>query len=317
MGDPSRRLRGLPLFAFAIAAAAAVVATDGSTAAKPGAQRVPHVAPREIPLPATPRPSGVSALTVTPTATPMMKNHAPGDDNKVLLSARTHLVFWGSAWNATPAPGATPPPADAVSRDKVSAALRSIALSNYLDGAAEYSADIKRASAPDVTTIADTPPGAVGPDPAAATITGWITGKKVPFEPKVDDLYFVILPTGADTGGYGAGYHSSVSMTVNDKSYTIPFVVIKTDGLTIDFVSDTLSHELVEAVTNPFNSAVYGTAEKTSRTPDCSANENTTCEVADACDPGPPYATNDAKTPEGYQLSAYWLNSKQKCSPTP
>jgi hypothetical protein len=54
------------------------------------------------------------------------------------------------------------------------------------------------------------------------------------------------MPQGADTAGYGSGYHYSAKALVGGQSNTLPFVLIATDGLPISFVSDTLSHELVE-----------------------------------------------------------------------
>ena len=240
-----------------------------------------------------------------------MYNHASGDRDKILASAHAHLVFWGSSW-------ASPPQAGTITRKEVTNALTSIVNSNYLDGVMEYSKDIAKVSAPDSTVITDSFPSSEPPDTTAAFTSRWVVDGKVPFSTTIDDLYFVILPQGADAGaGYGAGYHYSANALLGGRSFSVPFVIIRTDGFDISEISDTLSHELVEAVANPFGSAVYGRGAHTARTPDCNVNvDDTACELADVCDPSGPYNVNDAKTADGYALAAYWLQSKTTCSLT-
>ena len=211
------------------------------------------------------------------------------DGGAVMQHVQVVLVFWGSAWNGS----ATP------SRDDVSNAVVNILTGPYMSGLAQYHGI---AGGSLVATVTVSPP-----EPAAgftiASVQTMLMGQlgmnNLPV-PTFDNqfYYIVIMPSGLLTGESNAiGEHNSFPQF----GVNIPFAWVMNDG-TLDYVTTVLSHELVEACTDPNINTIKIQGGPGSACPDPT---NSTCEIGDVC--------SSVALVGGVQVQSYWSKVDNRC----
>jgi len=244
---------------------------------------------------------------VPPQANTIVMTRQRGERSRVLSHVVAHPVFWGHEWRGT----ATP------SVGTLSAAVSTFVASPYLAALSEYADTIGtgRAAAP-IVYDAEEPYAAT--DQVAIErflINRMADGTLTGFED--DALYIVFLPPDKYAmvdwtyPAFSDGFHFYVVRTdPTGGSRQIPYVLVTTTtggGTTVANVTDTLSHEIVEAVSNPVKTGVYGRWSDPDGVAggDCSASlDRTVCEVADVC------AAQRPKVVVGNLGYAYWWSQR-------
>lgn len=114
------------------------------------------------------------------------------------------------------------------------------------------------------------------------------------------DVIIAVLPQGHRAEADGE--HGTLCYPSDQDCKTSAFWAFVSNDGTLDSVTDTLSHEIVEAATNPSQGAVFGEADGCAER---SGQQN--CEIADAC----PHAYSRLGE---IRVAGYWLESKRKCA---
>jgi len=224
----------------------------------------------------------------------------------VLSSPPVHVVFWGNAWNS-PAPDTT---TGTARRDRLLSITKNILSdAKYFSGAKTYG-DIGTARFAGAVAVASSPAALEKPEQVWHDAPALFSGGDIPAPSSDNEVYVLMLPDSSDTED--GGYHTEINVTRADGNDTLAqLAVINTRGSTFDDVSDTISHELVEDITDPHFDAVFGHG---GREGECSTNADTwKCEIADMC-ANADYGT-DPKTPQGDALAQYWVDSTKSCYP--
>jgi hypothetical protein len=226
----------------------------------------------------------------------------------VLGNVHVQLIFWGTAWAQNP----TPSPAAIVN------AVQGMLAGPYMNFLGQYG--VRRGSVRGQTfwTLYD-PPQIFGTDPpgprpftfqdVGRLITGFIDGGSLP-EPDEDwqILHCVVMPPNATFNTPNiAGQNGQVIW--NDYDFLdvdndpIHFCWVGNDG-TLDYVTTVLSHELVEAVTDPNGGtgivAGPGTPQAGGGRPGCPSTGS--CQIGDVCNTICGYV-------RGVKVQAYWSES--------
>jgi hypothetical protein len=205
----------------------------------------------------------------------------------VLRAVKVNLAYWGSTWIASGTSHPTP--------DQITAAIRTLLAGPYLSGLAQYR-DIQPAVVRGSTVITSSdPPAAFTDEQVGDFLNRQIDAGVLP-EPDPDQqtLYIVVMPASA----YAAGD----SPFVGEHSYftrhgqRIPFAWAD-DTASLFTATQNISHELVEAITDPEDSAVLGVAG--------TCRQKGWCEIADICP--------DPRIVDGIAAAPYWSNHAGTC----
>jgi hypothetical protein len=236
-----------------------------------------------------------TVLHETPTPEPAMTVH--GDDTDILKSTHLHAVFWGTSWAS-----------QSTLRDNITRAMSSIEHDTaYFSPLSDYSASITPPVSIDSTTV-NIEPGHTKETPGNARedLRPLFENGTIARDVSNDELFIFVLPKSTVTD-YGDAYHASLHAQRGDDSFDVAFAIIQTQDFMLADISDSLSHETVEGISNPWNSGVYGDAGP------CDPNaDKATCEVADACAGA---SSTDPRTPEGFTLAPYWVQKRTACLP--
>jgi|GEM_PF-4456614 hypothetical protein len=206
---------------------------------------------------------------------------------KVLQVTQVQLVYWGSAWASTTPPAN--PSSAAVTND-----VRAMLHSAYMTGLAEYRG-IGRGFLRGATVITSSdPPSGFTDDQVWTFIDGQITAGTLP-APDVDDqtLYVVVMPQGVN---------SSNTAFIGEHTYRtrggvrVPFAWITNNG-TLSSVTRIISHEVVEAATDPEGSAILGTAG--------TCTQGGWCEIGDIC--------SSTQVRDGVTVQSFWSDVTGAC----
>jgi hypothetical protein len=250
--------------------------------------------------------SAGSEFLVPPEASTIAMARQAGADSRVLSHVVAHPVFWGSDWRGTVKPSAA----------TLSAAVSAFVASPYLAGLSEYADTIGtgHSTAP-VVYDREEPNAATDQQGVEQFLLDRMDDRTLTgFED--DALYIVFLPPGrwAMVDGtrpiFSDGFHYYVVRAgKGGGSRQIPYVIVTMSSpeTTLADVTDTLSHEIVEAVSNPFKTGVYGRWSDPDGVAggDCSASRiRTVCEVADVC------AGQRPKAAVGDVVYAYWWSQR-------
>jgi hypothetical protein len=205
----------------------------------------------------------------------------------VLHTAQVHLAYWGSTWIASATSYPTP--------DQITAAIHTLIAGPYLTGLAQYR-DIKPAVLRGSTLItsSDPPPGFTD-EQLGDFLNSQIDAGVLP-EPHRDNqtLYIVVMPTSAYARGGSdfVGEHSYYTR----HGQRIRFAW--TDDTASPFTATKIiSHELVEAITDPEDSAILGVAG--------TCRQGGWCKIADICP--------DPSIVDGVAAAPYWSNQAGAC----
>lgn len=235
----------------------------------------PHVVGRDRPGQAGPDPGNF-----------FQGNHGP-----IITNVHVVPMFWGSAWNDDRKPNPT--------LLQVYGALASITAGPYMDGLSQYRGVGRGQVILGWGTRSNTsePPNPFTDDDIAKLVTTAIDAGTVPAPddlPGSQYLYTVFLPPGVNPKGGGGGEHTYRSH--NGQNVHFAWV---THGGSIDSISDTFSHELAEAVTDPEGSAFTFTSEGDPGYPGW-------IEIGDVCQ------SYNARL-NGVMVQAYWSQRDRAC----
>jgi hypothetical protein len=222
------------------------------------------------------------AAQVTPASAWFVDHGGP-----VLRAAQLFLIYWGNAWTA--------PPPSAPTHDQISRAVETLVTGPYLTGLSQYR-DINPASVRGSAVITTSePPNEFSDDDVTEFLDAQLgTGAVAGPGPDNQTLYYVIMPTGvhSDTDGELAGKHSYYER----HDQPIHFVWTA-DSSSISTATRTMSHELVEAVTDPEGRSVLGVRG--------SCIDPGWCEIADICE--------TTTLIYGIAVRPYWSNLARDC----
>ncbi len=269
-------------------------ATKGAVAA--------HSGGRVLEAPAVTEQGGFVTASAEPTAAPvafdigaLLATPQGGAANKftdnggaVIEIARVQLIYWGSAWTATPAP--TPTSA------QVTAGVQAMLRGPYMTGLAQYR-QIGRGhllGTPVVVTSSN-PPNPFSDSDVGNFINGLIGAGTIPgLDATNQNLYFVIMPKGVNSKSSGViGEHTY--FTSGGSRFHFGWI---TNNGTLNYITNVLSHELVESATDPEGSAILGVAGT------CSGGG--WCEIGDVCE-------GTSSNLHGVTVQSFWSNNDAKC----
>jgi hypothetical protein len=203
----------------------------------------------------------------------------------ILNKADVYLLYWGKSWEPT---GTSYP-----THDEITAAFRILIGGPYLGGLGQYRG-IKPAVLRGSTVVGSSdPPRAFTDEQVGDFLDAQFDAGRVP-EPDRDHraVYVVVMPVGAYAAGGSTGEH----IYYQRHGHRIPFAwTADSDSLGNTTVS--LSHELVESITDPEGSAVLGVPG--------TCSQDGWCEIADICP--------DPRIVDGVTAAPYWSNRAGAC----
>jgi hypothetical protein len=205
---------------------------------------------------------------------------------KVLRAMRIYVIYWGSTWLAVRAPNPT--------AEQITTATRTMLAGSYLTGLAQYRGighGVLRGSA--VITTSD-PPGRFTQEQVRSFLDRQLDAGTVPQpDPDNQTLYVVVMPTGtisADSGFDGEhNYYTHHGRRIH-------YAWTAKSG-SPDSATRILSHEIVEAATDPEGTGFLGIPG--------ACDQDAWCEIADAC-------TGTAVV-DGITVWPYWSNQAGSC----
>jgi len=210
------------------------------------------------------------------------------DSGAVMHHVQVVLVFWGSAWNGAALP----------SRDDVTNAVINILTGPYMSGLAQYRGIGGGSLVATATVSPPEPQAGFKIDSVQTMLTGQLGMNNLPV-PTFNNQFFyiVIMPSGLLTGESEViGEHGSFYQF----GVTIPFAWVMNDG-TLDYVTTVLSHELIEACTDPNSNTIIVQGGPGSACPD----PTRTCEIGDVC--------SSFRLVGGVQVQSYWSKVDNSC----
>jgi hypothetical protein len=206
---------------------------------------------------------------------------------KVLQVMQVQLVYWGAAWTSVTTP-ANP------SSDAITNAVRTMLHSAYMTGLLEYRG-IGRGFLRGATVVGSSnPPNNFTDTQVWNFINGRITAGTLP-APDVDDqtLYVVVMPQGVNPSNVGfVGEHTFGTRG----GQRVPFAWITNNG-NLNSITRIISHEIVEAATDPEGSAILGVAGTCTQTG--------WCEIGDIC--------SSTQIRDGVTVQSFWSDNAGSC----
>jgi hypothetical protein len=214
----------------------------------------------------------------------------------VLPAVGVQLVLWGAAW-----PGASNP-----SPDDVSAAVGAILSGSYMGALDQYRGIGSGTVAGPTVVVADSdPPDQFTNAAVMNLIRVLLEQHRVPEPDTGQLLYCVVMPPGIAAsdpnviGEHSLFYYTDIDILnfdidIAQKAY---FAWVLNDG-TLDGITTILSHELVEAVTDPEGNAILGDA--------ATCYGGGWCEIGDVCQ-------GDTGQSNGVTVQKYWSQRDGAC----
>jgi hypothetical protein len=215
---------------------------------------------------------------------------------RILRNIHLFCIFWGNPW-ITPAGPITP---TTPTIGNVLDAARRIVDSPYMSGLAQYRR-IGRGKVSGTalvnsvvgSSLAD-PPNPFTDNDVSTLVENLIAGGLVADPNTITDpLYIVFVPTGVGQGGSTIGEHTFYT---RGDGVRVPYAWVTNDG-TLANLSIILSHEIVEACTDPEGSAFLGIAGT------CSGSG--WCEIGDIC--------SNSGDVNGVTVQEYYSNREGRC----
>ncbi len=175
------------------------------------------------------------------------------NNGPLLTAVQVFTVFWGSAWQQSPASATV---------QNLNAYFDYILTSPLIDQLAEYSTSkltIGHGSRIGTITLTTPDPGAsVADSDIQQMLNTQIANNTLP-QPTANTLYFVYLPSGTTVSQGGSsscqtfcGYHDAINSQIFYAVMPYPDCSGCLNGLAIfDGLTSTSSHELCEAITDP------------------------------------------------------------------
>lgn len=207
------------------------------------------------------------------------------DRGDVLKHVQVVLVFWGSVWTG----------AQTLSGDDVTNAVINILSGPYMSGLAQYHGIGGGRLAATATVASPDPPAPFSDAQVQTMLMNQLTLNALP-RPTLNNEFFycVIMPSGLLTSeGNAIGEHNSFIQF----GVRVPYAWVMNDG-SLSYVTTILSHELVEACTDP-NFDTIKIQAGPCHDPD------STCEIGDVC--------SSTSLVGGVQVQSYWSAADNRC----
>ena len=204
----------------------------------------------------------------------------------VLQVAQLFLIYWGTRWTAAPAP--TPTSA------QITGACQTMMASAYLTGLAQYRGIGRGFVRGSAVITTSNPPNGFTDSQVSSFIDGQITAGTIP-GPDVDNqtLYCVVMPTGVNASNTSfIGEHTYYTRS----GQRIRFAWITNSG-NLASLTRIISHEVVEAATDPEGSAFLGVAG--------TCSQGGWCEIGDVC--------SSTAVLDGVTVQSFWSNQAAAC----
>jgi len=203
---------------------------------------------------------------------------------RVLESPQLYLIYWGSAWGAAPTPTVA----------EITAAVRTLLASAYLTGLTQYRGS-GHGALRGSTLVASDPPDRFTDDQVADFVDDQIALGTVPGpDPDNQTVYGVVMPTGVTPESPGwTGEHNYDKRS----GQKIPYAWFSNAG-DLAGITGIISHELVEAATNPDGHGFLGVKG--------TCDGSGWCEIADVCQ-------STWSTVDGVTVQGYWSNRDNDC----
>jgi hypothetical protein len=207
----------------------------------------------------------------------------------VLAAARVRLIYWGSAWGTHLA-----------LRSQIDTAARSILTGGYVKTLSEYRANIGAGMLVESLAYAAGrgPADNFTDDEVQGVLRNMMTGGLLPQPTDDQHLYLVVTPPGVAVNGI-LGEHWYFGYACNDGTQRNVHYGWVT-GTQISDYSCTMSHELVESITDPEMNAITFAS--------CPGVDGT-CEIGDVCDQC--YSLGDGTVVQN------WYSKKQRACVSP
>jgi len=232
-----------------------------------------------------------SPTTVAPTE--MVPVGAAGGADKfvdnggpVLQVMQLYLIYWGSAWTASPPPNPT--------SAQITAACRTMLASAYMAGLAEYRGIGRGFLRGSAVITTSNPPNGFRDSDVSNFIDAQITAGTVP-GPDIDNqtLYCVVMPNGVSASNTSfIGEHTYYTRS----GQRIHFAWITNSG-SLSGLTTIISHEIVESATDPEGSAFLGVAG--------TCSQGGWCEIGDVC--------SSTAALDGVTVQSFWSNQAAQC----
>jgi hypothetical protein len=221
---------------------------------------------------------------------------------RVLDNSKIQIIFWGKKWETSSS--------KKIFRNQIKFALCKIFVSDYFIKLNQYRDIHKPSLLKIVTNTVSKAPDSFSDRHMQHAIVDLILNKTVAYD---HDTAFILIPTedmkldcedpeivdgGHDFFSYKLRYDQQETIV------TIPFGYIINFN-DIDQITLTITHEIVEIVTNPEYDGIYGHLGM------CKYAEDQQCELADICE-----TSSDSVTISNTLVSKYWSNIDQKCVPS-
>jgi hypothetical protein len=203
----------------------------------------------------------------------------------VLSSPQLYLIYWGTLWR--PYTAAEPTAA------QVTAAVHTLLDSAYLTGLTQYRSSGHGTLRGSTLVASSDPPDGFTDDQVVRFLDAQLTAGAVPGpDPDNQTVYGVVMPTGIT---------ADVARRAEHDSYTrygepIHFAWFTNVG-DLDSITALVSHELVEAATDPDGGEFLGLKG--------TCDEPGWCEIADVCE--------SLSILDGVTVQAYWSNQHNAC----
>jgi hypothetical protein len=202
----------------------------------------------------------------------------------VLRAIQLHLVYWGFDWT-----GLLPPTADRITAD-----VRTMVASSFMAGLYQYR-EIGHGTVREATTVTepDAPIQFDDQDIGDFLDAQFSAGTVARPDASNQDLYLVMTPFGTRSrDGNFEGEHSFYERS----GKRVRFAWI-THRRTLPGFTSLISHEVVEAATDPEGNAIIGV--------DGTCNRTGWCEISDICAP--------TGVIDGVVVQSYWSDAERAC----
>ncbi|HMF96006.1 MAG TPA: hypothetical protein VKE96_17005 [Vicinamibacterales bacterium] len=229
----------------------------------------------------------VYAIEPTEVRTPKAggaNNKFVDNNGPVIQVMQLFLIYWGNAWTTNPTPSSA----------QITSACQTMLASSYMTGLAEYRG-IGRGFLRGTAVISTSnPPNNFTDTQVSTFIDGQLTAGTIP-GPDIDNqtLYCVVMPTGVSASNSGfVGEHTYYTRS----GQRIRFAWITNSG-SLASITRIISHEVVEAATDPEGSAFLGVAG--------TCSQGGWCEIGDVC--------SSTSALNGVTVQSFWSNSAGGC----
>lgn len=205
----------------------------------------------------------------------------------VLQVTQLFLIYWGSAWTASPAPTPT--------SGQITSACQTMMASAYMTGLAQYRGIGRGFVRGSAIITSSNPPSGFTDSQVSTFIDGQLTAGTIPL-PDVDNqtLYCVVMPKGTNASNTSfIGEHTYYTRS----GQRIHFAWITNSG-SLASLTRIISHEVVESATDPEGSAFLGVAG--------TCSQGGWCEIGDVC--------SSTGTLDGVTVQSFWSNQAAGCA---